>query len=80
MNPGWGGQAFVDGSLEKLAAAQRLRSEVGADFFIEVDGGIKSHNAALVAAAGADILVAGSAVFESRDYAEAIRALRGGSG
>jgi len=80
VNPGWGGQAFVDGSLEKLAAAQRLRSEVGADFFIEVDGGIKSHNAALVAAAGADVLVAGSAVFESRDYVEAIRALRGGSG
>ena len=80
VNPGWGGQAFVDGSLEKLAAAQRLRSEVGAYFFIEVDGGIKSHNAALVAAAGADVLVAGSAVFESRDYVEAIRALRGGSG
>ena len=79
VNPGWGGQAFVEGSLEKLAAARRLRSEGGASFLIEVDGGIKPHNASLAAAAGADVLVAGSAVFESRDYAEAIRALRGAS-
>src|SRR3989442_2510697 len=79
VHPGWGGQAFVEGSLEKLAAARRLRSETGARFLIEADGGIKPHNASLAAAAGADVLVAGSAVFESRDYAEAIRALRGAS-
>ena len=77
VNPGWAGQAFVEGSLEKLTAACRLRAEAGAGFEIEVDGGIKPHNAALAAAAGADVLVAGSAVFESPDYAEAIRALRG---
>ena len=77
VNPGWGGQPFVSGSLEKLAATRRLRSESGAGFLIEVDGGIKSHNAAEVVAAGADVLVAGSAVFGSPDYAATIRALRG---
>jgi ribulose-phosphate 3-epimerase len=77
VNPGWGGQPFVDGSLEKLEAARRLRSQSGARFVIEVDGGIKPHNAAQAAAAGADVLVAGSAIFESTDYAATIRALRG---
>ena len=77
VNPGWGGQPFVLGSLEKLAAARRLRSESGARFLIEVDGGIKRENAADAVAAGADVLVAGSAVFGSRDYPAIIRALRG---
>jgi len=77
VNPGWGGQPFVSGSLEKLAALRRLRSESGAGFLIEVDGGIKRHNAAEAVAAGADVLVAGSAVFGSPDYAATIRALRG---
>ena len=76
VNPGWGGQPFVDGSLEKLAAAARLRREAGLGFLIEVDGGIKTHNAAAVLAAGADVLVAGSAIFESSDYAATIHALR----
>jgi ribulose-phosphate 3-epimerase len=76
VNPGWGGQPFVDGSMEKLAAARRLRDETGGRFAIEVDGGIKPHNAAAAAAAGADVLVAGSAVFGARDYGAAIRALR----
>jgi len=71
-----GGQPFVDGSLEKLAEARALRSASGNTFVIEVDGGIKPHNAALAAAAGADVLVAGSAIFESGDYPGAIRALR----
>ena len=76
VNPGWGGQPFVEGSMEKLAAARQLRTERGAHFVIEVDGGIKPHNAPAAAAAGADILVAGSAIFSSPDYAAAIRALR----
>jgi len=63
--------------MEKLAAARRLRTEVGARFLIEVDGGIKPHNAAQAFASGADVLVAGSAVFEAQDYAAVIRALRG---
>jgi ribulose-phosphate 3-epimerase len=78
VNPGWGGQPFVDGSMEKLAGARAARRAAGAHFAIEVDGGIKTHNAATAVAAGADILVAGSAVFASADYAATIRALRAG--
>jgi ribulose-phosphate 3-epimerase len=77
VNPGWAGQPFVEGSMEKLAAAAALRRETGARFLIEVDGGIKMHNAAAAAGAGADVLVAGSAVFGSHDYRAAIRGLRG---
>jgi ribulose-phosphate 3-epimerase len=77
VNPGWGGQPFVDGSMEKIATAARMRREAGARFLIEVDGGIKTHNSAEATTAGADVLVAGSAVFESPDYAATIRALRG---
>jgi ribulose-phosphate 3-epimerase len=80
VDPGWGGQPFVPGSMEKIAAAAALRRETGARFLVEVDGGIKAHNAAEAVAAGADVLVAGSAVFESPDYAATIRALRGGHG
>jgi len=77
VNPGWGGQPFVPGSMERLAAARTMRTETGTSFLIEVDGGIYPHNASAVAAAGADVLVAGTAVFKESDYAEAIRALRG---
>jgi len=80
VNPGWGGQPFVEGSMEKIAAAARMRRELGAEFLIEVDGGIKPHNAPAAAAAGADILVAGSAIFGAPDYAATIRALRRGEG
>jgi ribulose-phosphate 3-epimerase len=77
VNPGWGGQPFVDGSMERLSAARAMRVESGTKFLIEVDGGIYPHNAAQVAAAGADVLVAGTAVFKEPDYAAAIKALRG---
>jgi ribulose-phosphate 3-epimerase len=63
--------------MEKLVDARRMRDAHGARFAIEVDGGIKPHNAAAAAAAGAEILVAGSAIFEASDYAATIRALRG---
>ena len=76
VNPGWGGQPIVEGAMEKIAAARRLRDRLGGRFLIEVDGGIKSHNAAEATRAGADVLVAGSAVFESSDYRQAIAALR----
>jgi len=76
VNPGWGGQPFVEGSMERLATARRMRAEAGASFLIEVDGGIYPHNAAEAAASGADVLVAGTAVFRTPDYASAIRALR----
>ena len=77
VNPGWGGQPIVEGAMEKIASARTLRDRLGGKFLIEVDGGIKSHNAAHAIAAGADVLVAGSAVFESSDYRQAIAALRG---
>jgi ribulose-phosphate 3-epimerase len=77
VNPGWGGQPIVPGWHERIAHAARLRAERNLDFLIEVDGGIKPHNAAEAATAGADVLVAGSAVFEAPDYGAAIRALRG---
>jgi len=76
VNPGWGGQPFVPGSMEKLAAARQLRAESGARFDIEVDGGIKPHNGPEAAACGADILVAGSAIFQASDYRAVIDALR----
>jgi ribulose-phosphate 3-epimerase len=76
VNPGWGGQPIVPGSMEKLADARRLRTSSGAGFLIEVDGGIKPDNAGEAIRAGADVLVAGSAIFASHDYAATIRALR----
>src|SRR6185436_13324114 len=68
VNPGWGGQPFVDGSMERLSAARAMRVESGTKFLIEVDGGIYPHNAAQAATAGADVLVAGTAVFKEADY------------
>jgi ribulose-phosphate 3-epimerase len=77
VNPGWGGQPIVPGSIERVAAARKMRAESGEKFLIEVDGGIKASNAADAVAAGAEVLVAGSAVYGTKDYAGAIRALRG---
>jgi ribulose-phosphate 3-epimerase len=77
VNPGWGGQPIVEDAMDRIAEARRLRERLGADFLIEVDGGIKPHNAAEAVRAGADVLVAGSAVFGAPSYAEAIAALRG---
>jgi ribulose-phosphate 3-epimerase len=77
VHPGKGGQHIEPGWEERVRQARRMREEAKASFLIEVDGGIKSFNAAQAVAAGADVLVAGSAIFESQDYAAAIRALRG---
>src|SRR5579884_1748084 len=79
VHPGWGGQPMVPGSFEKLARARELRERHRGRFLIEIDGGIKPSNSAEAAAAGADVLVAGSAIFESDDYAATIRALRTGA-
>ncbi len=75
--PGFGGQGFIAGALDKAAQAARIRAERDLRFVIEVDGGVKPENAALVRAAGAQILVAGTAVFKSPDYAAAIARVRG---
>jgi len=76
VHPGFGGQRFIPESLGKLAEARALRERLGLRFLIEVDGGITLENAAAAAAAGADVLVAGTAFFGAADYAAAITAMR----
>ena len=74
VNPGFGGQSFIPAMLEKIS---EIRDMVGGrDIDIEVDGGITRHNAGEVARAGANVLVAGSAIFKTKDYAAEIKAIR----
>ncbi len=77
VNPGFGGQAFIPSALEKIRELRELITALGLKSEIEVDGGVKPENAARIIEAGADILVAGSAVFGSKDYGAAIRGIRG---
>jgi ribulose-phosphate 3-epimerase len=76
VNPGFGGQQFIPSCLKKVASVRQLLDRIGSRALLEVDGGVKVDNAARVLAAGADVLVAGSAIFSSRDYAATIAALR----
>ena len=76
VNPGFGGQGFIDGSEAKITRVRRLLDDVGNPAAVEVDGGVDCSNAARIVAAGAEILVAGAAVFETSDPAAATRALR----
>jgi len=76
VNPGFGGQKFIASCLQKVAAARQMIDRIGSRALLEVDGGVKVENAAQVLTAGADVLVAGSAIFSSRDYAATIAALR----
>jgi ribulose-phosphate 3-epimerase len=76
VNPGFGGQAFIPGVLPKVSEVRRRVAALGRDIRIEVDGGIKADNIAAVAKAGADTFVAGSAIFNSPDYAATIAAMR----
>jgi ribulose-phosphate 3-epimerase len=75
--PGYCGQKFIDTVVPKIAQAKRMRGQAGLDLALEVDGGINPDTAKLVRSAGADILVAGTAVFKSPDYAAAVSDLRG---
>lgn len=77
VDPGFGGQAFIPCSIEKIANLRRWRDEKGWQFEIAVDGGLNPGNVEAVIAAGADIIVAGSAVFAAADTAQAITNLRG---
>jgi ribulose-phosphate 3-epimerase len=77
VNPGFGGQAFIPSVLQKIVRARRLIDQTKSHALLEVDGGIKPENAERIITAGADILVAGSAVFCGTDYAATITALRG---
>jgi ribulose-phosphate 3-epimerase len=76
VNPGFGGQAFIPSSLDKLRNARELIDSSSREVRLEIDGGIKADNIALAAAAGADTFVAGSAIFGSSDYNATISAMR----
>ena len=76
VNPGFGGQSFIPGALEKLRAARKLIDASGRDIRLEIDGGVKVDNIAEIAAAGADTFVAGSAIFGAADYRATIDAMR----
>ena len=76
VNPGFGGQAFISSALDKIRALRQRISQRGLATELQVDGGIKVDNIREVVAAGADVLVAGSAVFNANDYAATITALR----
>ena len=74
VNPGFGGQSFIPAMLEKISEVRDMVG--GRNIDIEVDGGITRHNAGDVVRAGANVLVAGSAIFKTKDYAAEIRAIR----
>ncbi|MES1992419.1 MAG: ribulose-phosphate 3-epimerase [Pseudomonadota bacterium] len=76
VNPGFGGQRFIKGALEKIAAVRQRIENSGRPIRLEVDGGIKVDNIAEVARAGADTFVAGSAIFGAPDYRAVIQAMR----
>lgn len=76
VNPGFGGQSFIDHTLRKIEQTRKLIDSTGRDIRLEVDGGIKIDNIAQVASAGADTFVAGSAIFNQSDYRQVIDAMR----
>ncbi len=76
VNPGFGGQAFIPASLEKIGQLRRLLLARGSSAIIEVDGGVNEKTVTAIAAAGADVFVAGSAIFGRSDYRAAIGHLR----
>ena len=80
VNPGFGGQSFIPAVLPKVRAIRAMIDASGRDIDLQVDGGVTPETAAAVREAGADVFVAGSAVFGQGDYAQAIRALRSGAG
>jgi ribulose-phosphate 3-epimerase len=76
VNPGFGGQKFIEPVLGKLAEARRRIDASGREVRLEIDGGVRQDNIGAIARAGADTFVAGSAVFGAKDYAATIRAMR----
>ena len=76
VNPGFGGQEFIPGALDKLAAARARIAAQSRPVRLEIDGGVKVSNIEQIARAGADTFVAGSAVFGSKDYGATLRAMR----
>ncbi len=78
VHPGFGGQSFQGEMMAKVRRARELRDSLGLNYDIEVDGGITPETAPISIEAGANVLVAGTSIFKSADYAAAIRSLRGG--
>ncbi|MGQ9499876.1 MAG: ribulose-phosphate 3-epimerase [Dissulfurimicrobium sp.] len=76
VNPGFGGQHFIPSALRKIRVLRRMLSDYGLSTAIEIDGGINSSTISEAAGAGADIFVAGSAIFGSKDYKKAIKELK----
>lgn len=76
VNPGFGGQQFISGTFSKISALRQMADRLNPDLLIEVDGGVSSANAAQLVQSGANILVAGSFVFQSPDPAHTIRQLK----
>lgn len=76
VNPGFGGQSFIPSTLDKLRQVRQRIDDSGFDIRLEVDGGVKIDNIGEIAAAGADMFVAGSAIFNTDDYAETIADMR----
>ena len=76
VNPGFGGQAFIPSTLEKLRAVRKKIDALGKPVRLEIDGGVKADNIGQIAAAGADTFVAGSAIFNAPDYADVIAKMR----
>ncbi len=76
VNPGFGGQSFIPGTLPKLRQVRRLINESGLDIRLEIDGGVKVDNIREIAEAGADMFVAGSAIFSQPDYKQVIDQMR----
>ncbi|AJR01075.1 MULTISPECIES: ribulose-phosphate 3-epimerase [Hafnia] len=77
VNPGFGGQSFIPATLDKLRQVRKLIDASGRDIRLEVDGGVKADNIGAIAAAGADMFVAGSAIFGHPDYEQIITQMRG---
>ncbi len=78
VNPGFGGQVFIPGSMNKIKKLDLMRQEMNLNFLIEVDGGVDTNNAADLVAAGVDVLVAGNSVFSAEDPAHTIEQLKRG--
>jgi ribulose-phosphate 3-epimerase len=76
VNPGFGGQKFIPGTLDKLREARALIDASGRDIRLEIDGGVNVNNIREIAAAGADTFVAGSAIFNAPNYQEVIEKMR----
>lgn len=76
VNPGFGGQSFIPSTLDKLREARKRIDQSGLDIRLEVDGGVKVNNIAQIAQAGADMFVAGSAIFDAPDYKKVIDEMR----